>query len=143
MSKAISDQHPNPYNFPGFLLWVAANKWEKRINSVLSNSGLNHGEILHLISLYSLILSQEEVTQTQLAEMTGTTTMGVSKILTKLQKLGFITRAQGKDPRSKAINITEKGNLVLLSTATTLGQTDSDFFPAKGKTEFINYINQI
>jgi DNA-binding MarR family transcriptional regulator len=134
---------PNPHNYPGFLIWIASNKWEKQVNKTLSNHGLNHGEILHLISLCFLLDNTKEVTQARLAEFTGTTTMGVSKILNKLEESDIIKRQIGTDPRSNSLSITKAGKEILMDTASILAETDSTFFDLPNKASFINQLTQL
>jgi DNA-binding MarR family transcriptional regulator len=136
-------QYPNPSQYAGFLVWQTANKVEKYINFQLKEFGLNQAEILHLISLIHLLQTQAEVSQTQLADYTGVTTMSVSKILTKLEKLEYITRSIGSDPRSKSVVITKSGFELLIKCATTMHQIDSNFFPPKSKQTFINYLTNL
>jgi DNA-binding MarR family transcriptional regulator len=136
-------QYPDPSQYAGFLVWQTANKLEKYINSQLKEFGLNQAEILHLISLIHLLQTQAEVSQSQLADYTGVTTMSVSKILTKLEKLEYITRSIGSDPRSKSVAITKPGFELLIRCATTMHEIDSNFFPAKSKEQFIKYLTQL
>jgi DNA-binding MarR family transcriptional regulator len=136
-------QYPDPSQYAGFLVWQTANKLEKYINSQLKAFGLNQAEMLHLISLFHLLQTQAEVSQTQLADYTGVTTMSVSKIITKLEKLEYVTRSIGSDPRSKSVMITKSGFELLIKCATTMHQIDSNFFPAKSKQTFINYLTYL
>jgi DNA-binding MarR family transcriptional regulator len=136
-------QYPDPSQYAAFLLWQTANKLEKYINLQLKEFGLNQAEVLHLISLFHLLQTQTEVSQTQLADYTGVTTMSVSKILTKLEKLEYISRAAGSDPRSKSVIITKSGFELLIKCANTMHEIDSNFFPVKAKEQFIQYLTQL
>jgi DNA-binding MarR family transcriptional regulator len=135
--------YPVPTDFAGFLLWQTANKWEKYINLQLRETGLNQAEMLHMISLSHLLQTQEEVSQAQLAEYTGVTTMSVSKILTKLEKNNLIARKTGSDPRSKSIALTESGFRLLQECATKMRDSDVAFFPATSKPQFITYLKNL
>jgi DNA-binding MarR family transcriptional regulator len=135
--------YPDPSKYAGFLLWQTSNKLEKYINLQLREFGLNQAEILHMISLIHLLQTQKEVSQTQLSEYTGVTTMSVSKILTKLEKLNYVTRTTGSDPRSKSVAITKSGFELLIACATKMHDIDSTFFPSKAKQLFISYLTNL
>jgi DNA-binding MarR family transcriptional regulator len=143
MNSSIQPTHPNPKEYPGFLIWLVSNKWEKYVNKVLSVHNLNHGEVLHLISLKTLLLESKEVTQSNLAQYTETTTMGVSKILNSLEKLGYIARIQGTDSRSKSVSITPSGDTILIATAQLLNNANSAFFRANPSTNFIQQLTKL
>ncbi|MBC7472295.1 MAG: winged helix-turn-helix transcriptional regulator [candidate division SR1 bacterium] len=136
-------QYPVPTDFAGFLLWQTANKWEKYINLQLKKTDLNQADMLHLISLFHLLQTSSEVSQVQLAEYTGVTTMSVSKILTKLSKIDLVTRKIGSDSRSKSISLTEKGIKILQECANKMQDADKKFFVPKAKPQFINYLNNL
>lgn len=138
------NQCPVPSDFAGFLLWQAANKWEKYLNTQLKPFGLNQAEVLHLISIFHLLQSQsEEITQSVLAQYTGVTAMSVSKILTKLEKQGLILRSVGTDSRSKSVLITKIGEKLLIQTAQILSKANDDFYPSKSRPKLINYLNNL
>jgi DNA-binding MarR family transcriptional regulator len=136
-------QYPDPSNYAGFLVWQKANKWEKFINSKIKEIGLNQSELLHLISISHLMRTQKEISQTQLADYTGVTTMSVSKILTKLESLGFVGRKVGTDPRSKSIVVTEQGFVTLIQCAELMHDSDAEFYPKTQKPNFIQYLNKL
>jgi DNA-binding MarR family transcriptional regulator len=128
MNSKIKNTTPDPRSFTGFLLWQTSNNWDKFINNKLKDFGLNQTEMLHLISIYWILEQYKEVNQTVLANFTGFTTMGVSKLLSKLEKLGLISRHTGVDSRSKLVNITPKGKELLFSTAYLLVEAHHEFF---------------
>lgn len=136
-------QYPVPTDFAGFLLWQAANKWEKYINLQLRETGLNQADMLHLISIFHLLQISSQVSQVQLADYTGVTTMSVSKILTKLTKYDLITRKTGSDSRSKSISLTENGLKILQECANRMRDADKKFFAPKAKPQFIDYLNNL
>jgi DNA-binding MarR family transcriptional regulator len=136
-------QYPDPSNYAGFLVWQKANRWEKFINSKIKEIGLNQSELLHLISISHLMRTQNEISQTQLADYTGVTTMSVSKILTKLESLGFVVRKIGSDPRSKSIIVTKQGFVTLIQCAQLMHNSDAEFYPKTQKPNFIQYLNKL
>jgi DNA-binding MarR family transcriptional regulator len=137
------NQYPDPSNYAGFLVWQKANKWEKFINSKIRSLGLNQSELLHLISIFHLLRTQKELSQSQLADYTGVTTMSVSKILTKLETMGLISRTTGSDPRSKSIVGTEQGLTLLIQCAELMHGADREFFAQSSKEAFIKYLSKL
>jgi DNA-binding MarR family transcriptional regulator len=137
------DNYPSPLNYSGFLLWQAANNFEKRVNTALKPYDLNQAEMLHLISIFHLLQTKDSLTQAQLAGFTGVTTMSVSKIITKLEKRLFIERNTGSDPRSKEISITQKGFEILMRCAQVMNELNDSFFPVKSRPQFIDYLSQL
>jgi DNA-binding MarR family transcriptional regulator len=137
------NQYPDPSNYAGFLVWQKSNKWEKFINSKIKEIGLNQSELLHLISITHLLRTQQELSQSQLAEYTGVTTMSVSKILTKLERLSFVERKIGSDPRSKSIVVTEQGFVTLIQCAQLMHDSDVQFYPKSQKPNFIQYLSKL
>jgi DNA-binding MarR family transcriptional regulator len=136
-------QYPDPSNYAGFLVWQKANKWEKFLNSQLKELGLNQSELLHLISIFHLLQTQKELSQSQLADYTGVTTMSVSKILTKLESMALISRQIGSDIRSKSIVVSEQGFTTLTQCAELMGKTDAEFFGKSGKDGFVKYLSKL
>lgn len=135
--------YPDPHQYPGFLLWKSANKWEKVINEHLVEIGLNQADLFHLISLFSLLQEKDEVKQVDLANFAGSTTMSCSKILAKCEKKGLIKRVMGNDTRSKFINLTNKGKEILQLSAEAMARADFEFFKLNGRGEFIKYLQKI
>jgi DNA-binding MarR family transcriptional regulator len=136
-------QYPDPSNYAGFLVWQKANKWEKFLNSQLKEIGLNQSELLHLISISHLMRIQKEISQTQLADYTGVTTMSVSKILTKLEYMKLIERKTGSDIRSKSIVVTKDGFTFLIKCAELMHNSDVEFYPKSQKPNFIQYLKKL
>jgi DNA-binding MarR family transcriptional regulator len=137
------DTFPNPNNYAGFLLWQKANKWENYVNNILKKHELIQSEHLMLISLAWLENTHHPVTQTKLASYTGTKAMHVSKVLKKFQKSLLITKSEGKDTRSKVIQLTPKARDLLISTASEMSKLDEAFFDFDGKKDFIEYLKKI
>jgi DNA-binding MarR family transcriptional regulator len=134
-------QYPDPSNYAGFLVWQKANKWEKFLNSQLRAIGLNQAELLHLISIFHLLQTQKELSQSQLADYTGVTTMSVSKILTKLESMALIERRTGSDIRSKSIVVTKKGLTTMIQSAEQMHSADAEFYPKSGKD--VGYLSKL
>jgi DNA-binding MarR family transcriptional regulator len=128
MPKPPTLAYPNPTEFAGFLTWQIANEWERHVNECLKEFGLNQAEVCHLISLFWLSLQQAEVTQVDVARFARTTAMNTSKILTRFEARGLISRTVGQDTRAKAVSLTELGKLHTIATAGILNAANNEFF---------------
>jgi DNA-binding MarR family transcriptional regulator len=134
---------PDPRNYAGFLIWQTNNSWEKFVNLKLKEFDLNQSELLHLISIMWLLEQYKEVNQTNLASFTGVTTMSVSKILRKLEKLNFVVRKTGLDSRAMSVNVSKLGKELLLKTVPILTTAHEEFYNVVGDQAFIKYLKAI
>jgi DNA-binding MarR family transcriptional regulator len=134
---------PDPRNYAGFLIWQTNNSWEKFVNQKLKEFDLNQSELLHLISIMWLLEQYKEVNQTNLASFTGVTTMSVSKILRKLEKLNFVVRQTGLDSRAMSVRVSKLGKELLLKTVPILTTAHEEFYNAVGDQAFIKYLKSI
>lgn len=139
----LPEDAPNPEDFAGFLIWQLSNKWERYVNQKLKAFDTHQGEVFHLISILQLSKKLDEVTQVDIARVTGGSIMNTSKILKSLESKDWITRQTASDSRAKKITVTEAGFTVLLGTAEVLGKADETFY-SKGRTpDFIATLVQI
>jgi DNA-binding MarR family transcriptional regulator len=143
MSVLNPSNIPDPRDFAGYLIWQKSNNWEKYVNQQIKTFGITQTELFNLISLKILSLTQDEVTQVDLAKFTSTSAMSVSKTLKILEKNSFIVRKIGTDPRSKAIQITSKAETVLIESAQVLKKADETFFPSSNKNTFVSYLKSL
>jgi DNA-binding MarR family transcriptional regulator len=142
MSQIIPDA-PNPEEFAGFLIWQLSNKWEKYVNQKLKEFNTNQGECFHLISVLQLSKERDEVTQVDIAQVTGGSIMNTSKILKNLEQKQWITRQTASDPRAKKITVTEAGFKILIATATVLAKANADFYSIHHTADLIATLQQI
>jgi DNA-binding MarR family transcriptional regulator len=143
MKTIIPNDAPNATDYPGFVLWQKSNNWERYINDLLKPFSISQSEILQLISIITLLRSQDEVTQIELVALTGVTPMHTSKILIKLEKNNLISRKVATDSRAKALRVTEKGLKLLFATAPILQDANKNFFPKENLEIFNTYLNKI
>lgn len=134
---------PNPEDFAGFLIWQLSNKWEKYVNQQLKEFNTNQGECFHLISIMQLSARLSEVTQVDVARVTGGSIMNTSKILKSLEKKQWITRHVASDPRAKKVEITEAGIAIAQDTATVLGKANEVFFGVNHTEKLISMLQGI
>lgn len=134
---------PNPEDFAGFLIWQLSNKWEKYVNQKLKEFNTNQGECFHLISILQLSARLSEVTQVDVARVTGGSMMNTSKILKSLEKKQWITRQVASDPRAKKVEITESGIVIAKDTAMVLGKANEFFFGVSHTEALIATLQEI
>ncbi|AFY57865.1 transcriptional regulator [Rivularia sp. PCC 7116] len=141
--NSLKNKPLDPVNHAGFLIWQVANNWEKQINNELKEFGLNQAEYFHLVSLFWLLENQEEVTQTEIARFADTIPMNTSKIMTKFEKKGLITRVAGSDSRSKSLCITESGEQIAIQATARLSRLSEQFFDKDDDNNFLNYLKYL
>lgn len=133
----------DPTTYAGFLVWQTSNNWERFINSQLLVNSINQSELFHMIGLSWLTKENKLLTQASLSRFVGTTSMNTSKILKKLESLGYVSRKVGTDVRSNSISLTEKGNRIVMESAKNLDATEEKYYPREGKKEFISYLKKL
>lgn len=134
---------PSPDDFAGFLIWQLSNKWEKYVNQELKKFDINQGECFHLISILQLSKKLDEVTQVDIAQVTGGSIMNTSKILKSLEKKQWITRQTASDSRAKKVTITEAGIAISIDVAKVLEEANQRFYSKNHTQEFIATLQQI
>jgi DNA-binding MarR family transcriptional regulator len=78
-----------------------------------------------------------------LSSFVGTTSMNTSKILKKLETLGYVTREVGTDVRANSILLTVKGRKIVLESAKNLTSAEEQYYPTDGKKELITYLKRL
>jgi DNA-binding MarR family transcriptional regulator len=134
---------PDPEQFAGFLIWQLSNKWEKFVNQKLKAFNTNQGECFHLIAILQLSPKLSEVTQVDIANVTGGSIMNTSKILKSLEQKQWITRERASDPRAKKIAVTAAGFLISVEMANVLQAANAQFYSLQHTPELISALQQI
>jgi MarR family transcriptional regulator, organic hydroperoxide resistance regulator len=104
----------DPLGWPtGRLLSSAARRVEREFNAHLDAWGLNHASMPVLV-----YLSAQDHSQRELAAATGVTEQTMSRILARMERLGYVTRKPHADDRRRhVISLTESGAAVLREAA--------------------------
>lgn len=118
----------------GYLLWQAANLWQKEIRGVLAPFDVTPVQFLLLSGLHEIDPSNgEPVKQAALARHCDCDPMMTSQVLRALEKTGLIRRtAHKKDRRAHAIAITETGRGVVSQATARIRDADARFHEALG-----------
>ncbi len=118
----------------GYLLWQAANLWQKRIRGVLAPFGVTPVQFLLLSGLHEIgPLDREPVKQAALARHCNCDAMMTSQVLRALEKAGLIRRTAHKtDRRAHAVAMTAAGRAVVDQAAGRIADADAAFHDALG-----------
>jgi DNA-binding MarR family transcriptional regulator len=117
----------------GFLLWKAANAWQRAIRVALEPLGLTHVQFMLLSTLARLDWGGARVSQAMLARRSGVDEMMTSQVLRTLESKSLIERQpHPTDQRSKSLALTEKGQELVGRSAEVVASADRDFFQRLG-----------
>ncbi len=119
---------------PGYLLWRAANLWQKRIRAILAPHGVTPVQYLLLAGLRDLDGGVgQPVKQAVLARHCQSDPMMTSQVLRGLVKSGFVKRqAHEEDGRAFAIALTKRGTELLRVSESEIADADRSFHAPLG-----------
>ena len=121
----------------GFLLWHAANLWQRSVRSNLDPLGITHVQYLLMLGLQELSAQQEEgqmINQSALATHTKTDKMMTSKVVRSLEEKYLVERLPVKsDSRAFAISLTRRGNDLLEKAKPLVTAAEDAVFDSLGK----------
>lgn len=119
---------------PGYLLWRAANHWQKSMRAVLSPFEVTPVQYLLLAGLRELRDAEGgPVKQAALARHCGSDPMMTSQVLRALQKAGLVARqAHDGDGRAMAVAPTTAGDDLLRKADSAVAETDLRFHAPLG-----------
>lgn len=113
-------------NTLGSLIWLRllrfTNQSNQLSNEFLKRYGLTSAQFDVLMQVYTY----QPLTQMELAEKATVTQGGISRMLARLEKEGYITRTQ--DWKQKTILLTKKGEQILEKTMTAQLDFQTSFF---------------
>lgn len=114
---------------PGYLLWRAANLWQKRMRTVLAPYGVTPVQYLLLAGLRDIGgVESLPVKQAALARYCQTDPMMTSQVLRALEKAKLVRRqAHADDGRAFALVLTSMGTDVLARAGAELADADARF----------------
>lgn len=119
---------------PGYLLWRAANLWQKRVRSVLAPFGVTPVQYLLLAGLRDLETADgQPVKQAILARYCQSDPMMTSQVLRALVKSGLVQRrAHAEDGRAIAVSLSNAGAELVRQVEPEITNVDSDFHEPLG-----------
>jgi DNA-binding MarR family transcriptional regulator len=119
---------------PGFLIWHAANTWQKAQKEALAPFDLTPVQCLLLAGIDELAAGGDAaIKQSDLARHTRSDVMMTSQVIRALEKRGLVVRATHKeDGRAVALRLTGDGRALLGKARPALAETDARFFAGLG-----------
>ena len=129
MTEKIEFKFKRPEDSPGFLLAQVTLLWQRKLRRVLDPLNLTHTQFVLLSSLAWLSRESDSVTQVDIASLSNTDRMMVSKVLRTLEEKKFITRQEHHtDTRAKIIRLTKEGTEGLQKALIAVENADIEFF---------------
>ena len=118
-----------PGGLNGYLLWQAANHWQRQMRAVLAPHGVTPVQFLLLSGLFELgEAGGIPVKQVTPARHCNTDPMMTSQVLRSLEKAGLLRRAvNSEDRRAIAVEITETGVSLVQRAIAGVRETDARF----------------
>jgi DNA-binding MarR family transcriptional regulator len=128
---------------PGFLLWQIEMCWQRAINKALTDLDLTYTQFIVLSISGWLANNHKHVYQHQVAKHSKIDRMMTSRILSSLQKKGFINRLKiDGDARAKLVELTPKGEKVLNLSLKVVSDMETRFFKPSDKN-FVDSMGDI
>ncbi len=122
-----------PSHGSGYLLWRISNLWQRKINDLLSDHNITHVQYLLLATISWMENQEQKINQESLANQSQSHKMMTSKVIRKLEKMGYVTRYKDPlDTRSRLIRLTSDGLEKYTHVKELFKEEDANFF---GKIE--------
>ena|SRR5436190_9307983 len=118
-----------PGQSPGFLLWHATLRWQRRVVAALAPLGLTHVQFVLLACTWWLNEKGEQPTQVQLAAQAGTDIKMTSQVLRTLENKGLVARTVDPvDTRARRLQVSRRGARLAPRAIAVVEGVDADFF---------------
>ena len=129
--RLVSSRFRSAWDSPGFLLWHASLRWQRKMAAALRPVGLTHVQFVLLASTWWLVTHGGQPSQRELAHHAGTDVMMTSQVVRALQAKGLITREPDEhDPRALRLSLTRRGEKVAQLALAAVESADEDYFRA-------------
>lgn len=123
-----------PENSPGYLLWQAANHWQRAQRAALAPIGITHVQFVLLAGLAWLEEHEGPVHQARLARFCHTDAMMTSQVLRTLEREQLIRRTVDPDDnRARRLTLTAEGADRLNQAMPRVKDADDRFFGSLGE----------
>lgn len=114
---------------PGFLLWKAANSWQKKLKKALSVHNLTHVQFILLSNLYYLEQEREKVSLSNISASANTDLMMTSQVVKTLISKGLVIKqSDPEDSRAFVLQTTPSGRRLSLKAMEIVDKTDQEIF---------------
>jgi DNA-binding MarR family transcriptional regulator len=113
----------------GFLLWKAANAWQRHVRDHLKSSGITHVQFLLLDAMKQLEATGQQPSQTLLAKTAGTDVMMTSKVIRTLEAAKLVARKDNRaDGRAVVLQTTSSGKKKHATANSAIRRAEATFF---------------
>jgi DNA-binding MarR family transcriptional regulator len=127
----LSSRFGSAWDSPGFLLWHASLRWQRKMAAALRPTCLTHVQFVLLASTWWLVTHGGKPSQRELADHAGTDVMMTSQVVRALQAKGLITRQPDEhDPRALRLSLTGRGEKVAQRALAAVESADDAYFRA-------------
>lgn len=130
----MDDERERVFSFedeesPGFLLWRAAQRWQRVMAATLAPLGLTHPQFVLLACAFRLWNRSGPPTQVHLAERAGMDVKTASDVIGRLEGRGLIERRPDpRDSRAKLVHVTPAGADLVRMASPAVESADEGFF---------------
>jgi DNA-binding MarR family transcriptional regulator len=130
---------------PGFLLWHATARWQRRVADALAPLQLTHTQFVLLAGTAWLEADAGRPSQRELSEHAGTDTMTTSQVIRTLEERGLVQRDEdAADARVKRLHCTPVGLELAARAVAAVEHVDDDFFaPADERTASLQVLRRL
>ena len=133
-----------PEQSPGFLLWQTTITWQRLIKKALEPYDVSHAQFVIMAILLWFKEQGNEATQRIIINWSKLDKMTVSKSLKKLVSQKLVTKAENEaDTRSKTVNLTHKGKILIRQLVPIVEHIDENFFNVIPHTKQQSLINTL
>lgn len=133
MPRRLPALFGSPDASTGFLLWRAANRWQRRQRAALRPLGLSHVQFVLLAGVVWLADHDRPVSQVKLARYARTDAMMTSQVLRALQERKLVRRGpHPHDTRAKALLPTAAGRRLVRAAIFVVERADQEFLAPLG-----------
>jgi DNA-binding MarR family transcriptional regulator len=133
-----------PAQSPGFLLWHAALRWQRRIAAVLAPLDLTHVQFVLLASTWWLNEQGQEPNQVALAAHAGTDIKMTSQVIRALERKGLVRRTVDPiDTRARRLAVTAAGAALAPTAVAAVEAADRAFFDGVAHRRLLSVLSAL
>jgi DNA-binding MarR family transcriptional regulator len=98
----------------GYQVWRLSMRWRSQVDRTVAPFGLTHATYSVLASLYDQVFRGSAPSQRELAELTGLDAVYISKLVSSLERDGFVKRSpHPDDARAFELTVTRSGTTTI------------------------------
>jgi len=117
----------------GFLMWRAANAWQRAQRAALEPLGITHVQYALLAAL-ATDDARRGLSQAEISQRTGVDPMTTSQVIRNLEGRELVLRtASETDRRAQRVSLTSAGRALVRKAQPRVDRTDAEFFSALGR----------